>query len=530
MKRITFIFIFTFCFVSLQAQVKYERSGSFLLQNEKNVYCDYENFHTAIQPFNDSLIQKFKPDEKPFDDFFTHSKNLSNFIFPQISLNDKYSIENSTNHLNYSVGLLGDYTLKKRFSFSGNVAFTQFDPVSSVDSFMHRRHVVPGVGWAGKNKSVYTLPDWRFRAGYQMKGPFYFEAGNASHFIGDGYRSLFLSENAANYPYFKVVTTALKFRYMNLWTMMTNVQSNDGKTYAYWRKMNVFHYLSWNITRNINVGFFESIVAATKDSVSHPMDVSLLNPVIFLQPVNFNNGSPHNALLGGAFKIRLLKKNILYGQLLIDDMITSQIKNDIKHFIHPSDTNIQYGYWTNKQALQLGMRIFEPLGLKKFSLLTEVNMARPYTYSHLSTLKNYSHMQQSIAHPLGSNFTESMTVLRYQYKRWFFELEAMIASVGIDTGKTHYGQDIFQTTFDSYITGTNNIPVQQFHNTILQGVRTDIKRLTLKASWLLDARMNLFISAGCTYRSQNNFLSNQKDFYFFISLGNVIKAMSEDNL
>ncbi|HIA37350.1 MAG TPA: hypothetical protein EYN89_11620 [Flavobacteriales bacterium] len=47
--------------------------------------------------------------------------------------------------------------------------------------------------------------------------------GTGKNFIGDGYRSLAISDNAFNYPYLKVTTTFWKFRYTNLFTSFQNL-------------------------------------------------------------------------------------------------------------------------------------------------------------------------------------------------------------------------------------------------------------------------------------------------------------------
>ena len=42
--------------------------------------------------------------------------------------------------------------------------------------------------------------------------------GHGKHFIGDGYRSMLLSDNAFNYPYLKITTDVWKVRYVNLFS------------------------------------------------------------------------------------------------------------------------------------------------------------------------------------------------------------------------------------------------------------------------------------------------------------------------
>lgn len=46
---------------------------------------------------------------------------------------------------------------------------------------------------------------------YALKKHFTFQTGHDRNFIGDGYRSLILSDNATPYPFLKIVTDFGKF-------------------------------------------------------------------------------------------------------------------------------------------------------------------------------------------------------------------------------------------------------------------------------------------------------------------------------
>ena len=52
-------------------------------------------------------------------------------------------------------------------------------------------------------------------------------------------------------------------------------------------------------------------------------------------------------------------------------------------------------------------------------------------------------------------------------KNWQFYFISFYKHIGYDSTGTHFGQNIFQPTFDAY-TG-NNIPVNPFYNVIGQG-------------------------------------------------------------
>ncbi len=128
--------------------------------------------------------------------------------------------------------------------------------------------------------------------------------GHDRNFIGDGYRSLFLSDVGAPYTFLKINTTFWKIKYTNTWTWLrdTNLFTDDNEPYK--RKFMAMHYLSWNATKRLNIGLFESVIwAKTEDQ---GFDVQYLNPVIFYRALEFSNGSKAgNAMLGLSLNYRL---------------------------------------------------------------------------------------------------------------------------------------------------------------------------------------------------------------------------------
>ena len=48
--------------------------------------------------------------------------------------------------------------------------------------------------------------------------------GHGKHFIGDGYRSLFLSDNSFNYPFLRIETKLGKLQYTNLYAELQDIQ------------------------------------------------------------------------------------------------------------------------------------------------------------------------------------------------------------------------------------------------------------------------------------------------------------------
>jgi hypothetical protein len=321
---------------------------------------------------------------------------------------------------------------------------------------------------------------------------------------------LVLSDQAYNYPYLKLTTNVWNIKLVNLYTNFKDMSSVSSSR---WSNMNnkygAFHYLSWDISKRVNLGFFESVIWEGKDSLGNRgFDFNYLNPVVFLRPIEFSRGSPDNALLGVSLRVKVGKRTSLYGQLLIDDMIFSEVKNGIWHGIkkwfHSNDSTLTTGFWLNKQAWQLGVKSYDMFGLKNFSGLWEFNFVRPYTYAHRRVNQNYGHFNEPLAHPAGANFWETSAFVWYSHKRWFFEAHCNYIVTGLDSVNSDFGQDIYKPVWDVYEAESNNIPVQQYGNNIAQGIRTRIAYYSLHISYLLNPKNNLRFFMGYYYRSSDS--------------------------
>ena len=113
---------------------------------------------------------------------------------------------------------------------------------------------MPGQGYARNFKDEGF--DYAMSSGYVTYRPnnmFYVQFGHGKHFIiGDGYRSLLLSDNTFNYPYLKIQTKFWKLQYTNLYCEFMDI--NYFKTHAinnwdqigYPKKYFSSHLLSFN--------------------------------------------------------------------------------------------------------------------------------------------------------------------------------------------------------------------------------------------------------------------------------------------
>ena len=464
-----------------EPQFKFARSwAGKRIFNEHLLYVDSASFQLYLDPlFN----FEFGKDQLTKNNTYTNSRGLQVF------------------------GNIG-----KQFSFYTCVWENQARFVNYVDSFVTKQNVVPA---QGRVKPFGTGGyDYAWVAGYisySLSRFFNFQAGNDRQFIGDGYRSLLLSDNAFNFPYLKITTTLWKLRYTNLFTAFQNVgsASNSGLG-AYQKKYASFHHLSLNLGKRFNLGLFEGIVWQSVDTTGQRrhFDVNYLNPVIFFRPLEFSLGSPDNALIGMNFKWIFLKNNILYGQLLLDEFSLHELK-------------ARSGWWGNKYGFQLGIKVFNVFYLKGLSLQSEFNWVRPYTYGHSAATQTYTHFAQPLAHPLGANFRESVNFIRYRYRRFSVEAKLLLAQYGADTLNTqgkmsNVGQNIFLATSEAF-NQPSSVP-HIYGNNMLQGFKNTIVFTDLSIAWLINRKTNMRVELGISRRMQSNERGSKNTNWVFVGI------------
>lgn len=525
-KQITSILFVLFAMLlrDLNAQnfnVSSERTFSTLY----NKHIDtLDNFHTSIKPFYkkevigfDTLINSHNTSYKT--GFFNKLTNQNliqiNHVKFKISLDpivnlgatlEKNRITSQTvNESAFGLNLQSSFGKKWSGQFALLADYSRYP--SHIDALVQSKNISPGYGYSKNDQAFFGQANITFTADEN----FTFQLGYGKNFIGDGYRSLFLSDNANSYPYLKVTANIWKLKYMALYTNYQDIRNSDGNMKDYFQKLSTIHYLSINATKWWNIGLFESIVwQSQEDDFYRGYDINYFNPVIMLRPTEYSQGSSDNALLGGSMKFKIKKKNILYAQLILDEFKLDQIK-------------ARTGWWANKYGYQFGLKSYDFMWIKNLSLQLEYNMVRPFTYTHsdfstsptqIHTLQSYTHFNAPLAHPLGANFNEAMASLTYQKKRWIIEAITTVAKVGFETSDTaSIGQDLYIP---------NNNRAQEYGNYTTQGLTTDIINSTLRVSYIVNTKSQLLLQAGITNRIYKNSIENNSTNMVFIGIKTAI--------
>jgi len=345
--------------------------------------------------------------------------------------------------------------------------------------------IVPGRGVSKRFKTDgYDYPVAEAYLSYSPAKFLNVQFGHGKNFIGDGYRSLLLSDVTSPHPFLKLNTGFWKIKYTNTFMWMRDVRGEVLEDGAFRTKYIANHYLSWNVSKRLNIGLFESVL--WQNSNNRGFDVNYLNPIIFYRAIEFQTGQDAgNALLGASAKYKFTDNINAYGQFILDEFSLGDVRAGEKS-------------WKNKYGYQLGLKYYNAFKVNNLMLQLEYNRIRPYTYSHNSIVLNYAHNNQPLAHLWGANFSELIVIGRYRYNRWYGDARFIFGTRGFDfndgTDNFSYGGDIYRNEQDRpFETGVN----------VGQGINTKTFFANLQAGYVVNPASNLKVFTDITVRNFN---------------------------
>ena len=432
------------------------------LWNEHMVAIQGEEYWFTLNPIVDLRIGKSDPSAASYTYQNTRGVQIQGGLGSQL---------NFTSTIYESQGRFADY-------------FNQY--AESIRPSGGNPAIIPGIGIAKEFKTdAYDFPLAEANLTYTPSQFINLQLGYNRNFIGDGYRSLLMGDGASPYPYFKINTSFWKIKYTNTYMWLKDVREEvtDEGTYA--TKYMANHYLSWNVSKRLNIGLFESVVWANTND--RGFDVNFVNPIIFYRAVEFSSSSKSgNAVIGFTSKYKWNNQVSLYGQYILDEFALGDVQENNKS-------------WRNKFGYQLGAKYFNAFNIENLLLQIEYNQVRPYVYAHSNPLTNYAHNNQSMGHQWGGNFREFVAIARYYKGRWFADAKLTVGKRGFDfdteSDSFNYGGNIYKNYNEDrpYDTGV----------TIAQGNATTIFIADLQAGYLVNPTSNLKLFGNLIYRDFN---------------------------
>ena len=404
----------------------------------------------------------------------------------QFSLGNDFLDSNNQSLYQNSRGLiiLGDIT--PRFSFSTSFYENQARFSSYESSYMSehgeiyptannqynvQNAVVPGAARTKPFKNGgfdygYAIGNFVFRATKNIT----VMAGNNQQFIGAGYRSLLLSDNAVGSPYVRADYQFLprwSFNYLRSRLLNLVRKPNYTTVEGYYQPKGLaVNYISFTATSRLTISLFDGAIWAKGDSIK----TGALNP-LYYSPVPFLtylvSDSTAYAITGLNFTWMINNKNRLYGQAAFA----------------PGQKV--------ETAFQLGCRSYELFGLQTLFMQLEYNQVSSHMYQAPAQFLSYSQYNLPLAHTKGNGFREIVVRINWRWKSFAMEGKSIVYQL-ID----HRKNSLLPIT--KYSTPDNNwLALEQ-----------------VELSYQINKKLNLSVFSTLTYRfnspsiNQKNLLLN----------------------
>lgn len=520
-RLILVIAAFSFSIIRLSAQILFPLNHYFNQQLEKSI-GNYGKYHSAIKPIVinkledeinvDSIILQEKYHNKKkyrylkrklfyepaiivdTTDFYMVIDPVFNFQFAR-DVNKTSNLTTNTRGIQVK-GTIGDELYFQTAFYENQVYFPEY-----ISNFIDDNNIAPGQGLVKPFKTGF---DYAWSSGLLSYSPnriFNIQFGHGKNIVGNGYRSLLLSDNAFNYPFLKITSTFSHFQYTNIFTSLIAIKNSGSNNFVH--KYGTFHFLNFK-NKVLEIGIFQSTIWQVRDSSKkNKYKVRYLNPVILYEPVIHSLNADDNSLIGLNFKLISFSGFHIYGQFLIDDIRFDKMQ-------------VAAGYYSNKTGYQAGIKKFNFANIENLFFQAEYNSIRPYTYSHKTPIQNYSHYNQPLAHPLGANFKEGIVIINYRHKNILFLIKSVYAIYGDDIAKISYGKDIYRTDTEA---------INEYGNKTTQGLRTNLLYLNPEVSYILNPNTNMQLSIGIVKRQLKNELRSNDLLLLYLafrtSLNNV---------
>jgi len=447
--------------------------------DNKGFACRVRNYHRSR-----SLLQVEKPANGDIPFFRL-------YIDPLVNLQYFSTGDTGRAYVNSrGVTARGDIGPKVSFetSFWENQAFLP----SYQDSFVLATGIIPGMGrWKKFKNDGYDYAMASGNISWSVCKYFNMQIGSGKHFIGDGTRSLLLSDNSFNYPYAKFTGWAgpnKNLQYTVMYASLMNLTDGGvttpvGTERLFQKKSMVIHHLAYRFMRQFEISVFQGAIYQHADTLNRQhLDFWYWNPVMFASMAKYGLKDTNNYVLGFTARADLFQTLSLYGQFVIDEM--------------GRDNHAKTGY-------QVGAKYFNAFTVKHLHFRIEYNKVNKFTYAHEEALQSWSHYNQALAHPLGAGFSEVNASLYYKFRDFFFYGTYFVANADVDSAYGNGGTDIFKS--DAVVNTALTTPVT-------------LTTMDVHIGWMISYASNLNLSVGYKVRNLSGFGNPEKTSFVYVSL------------
>ena len=351
-----------------------------------------------------------------------------------------------------------------------------------LNQFYKNYRVIPGYGWSKSFKQGGRDYYWASgQLAYRPDENNTLVAGHGKQFVGNGYRSMLLSDVPYQFPHLQYMYKDENLQYSKTVALLKSRLDIENPVRPGEEKTGVFHYVSAGIGDHLELGLFEGTIVNNPDSSgNYNFYAGYVNPMPLLNSLlPFNNMETHS-LVGLNVHYRPVHALSLYGQLALDQPVkhSSQVPSSEK--------------WSG----QLGIKLYEPFQINNLVINSEFNLAASSSYGDMDPKLSYTHYHQPLAHLQGGNFTEFVNILHYRKNRFSLHAEMLWSRYGNTSTNIHSGKHI-QLSSESIVQGNK---AGQF----LQGEITRLRFMEIQLAWLINPAYDMKLFAGYRLREESN--------------------------
>lgn len=386
----------------------------------------FESEYNLSKTLRDSSVQYYDLTETLFKKHLFEAKGSNYYltISPIVDLNiGKDRADTNERRLFQNTrGIFIEGDLFNNFSFSTSFyenqgRFSNYEsayyssvgelyPNQTAGTYTTQNAVIPG---SARTKPFKTDGfDYAYATGniiYRPHQKILLSAGNTSHFVGDGYRSMLLSDNSIPAPFFRgnfQLSKKWHFNYlrMRLINLMRKPASTTVEAY-YETKGYSSNYVTFQATKKLAVSLFEGIIWSKGDSIlSKKVHPVYYNPLPFLASALLSSNEIY-ALHGLNISFAPFPSHRLYSQFAIGNLNSHQT------------------------AFQIGYRGYNFFGSKNFMIQLEYNNVTKGMYQSDNPRLNYSHYNLPLAHVKGNSFQEFILRSNYEKNRIYLDIKSV---------------------------------------------------------------------------------------------------------
>jgi len=519
MKKLFTCIVLLLLVCSAKAQLMYQPySYQFYQKLNNTVYSPSTNLHTSLKPY---LIGDSSAIRPSYDSLLLLKANNIGKSWLYRKLLRQHLIEVNDKEYTFYLDYLPDLQMGREFDgpktvwmntrgyqLGGTIGSKFFFYSSGYENqgkfakyetdYINSVGMIPGQAF---DKSYgKDTKDWSqvtALIGYTPTKSISIELGQDKTFIGDGYRSVLLSDYASAYPLLRFKADLGKqVQYMAMWAYMEDQYATQFNSFSNnRRKWGAFHYIDWNITNRASIGFFNALIAEEANDAGqyHGFDANYVNPIFFVSSFGPSKPAPDHTLFGFNGKYKVLNKTTIYGQFLYDQA-----------------SSVTSG---SNYAWQAGFRGSDLFKVSKLNYLFEYNTSKPNTYASQYPIVNYTQLSESLANPLGSDYQEVVGILNYSIGR--FDLQ----------GQLNYAKYAANSVQLTDATATNSSP---FISSTGQRITNTLKYAEGTVAYVLNPKYNLRLEIGGLVRQSTSSVSDTKTVMFIFGLRSTFRDLYHD--